>query len=293
MKFFREPLFHFLLLGAGLFFLSSLVNKPEGELEKQIVVTPGKVEQLITGFSRIWQRPPTQQELEGLIQDFIKEEVWYREGQTLGLDRDDTVIRRRLRQKMEFLAEDFGETADPTEEELQIYLNQHAGRFGIGAKISFTQVYLNTDRRGGETEDDAEELRLQLSADPGHIRNSEIGDPFPLPRDFTLLTQNQVANLFGKDFSAQLFKLEPDVWAGPVPSGYGLHLVLVRERVEGRAPALAEVREAIKREWLAMNRQKAKERFYEHLRNQYTVTVDYPEGLGATDKLSSTGEAQE
>jgi len=279
MKFLREPLVHFLLLGAGLFLLFGWLENPEGEGNKQIVVSPGRIEHLVIGFSRTWQRPPTQQELEGLVEDYIKEEVLYREARVMNLDQDDTVIRRRLRQKMEFLSEDLVATEEPTEEELQTYLKQHSEQFRIGSKISFTQVYLNADRRGDDAHRDAERLRLQLTENPRLIENPAIGDPFPLSQNFELLSESQVANLFGHEFAEQVLTLEPGTWSEPVKSGYGFHVVFVRERVEGRLPILEEVRDAVNREWVSTTRREAKDRFYQRLRDQYSVTVEFPEEL--------------
>jgi hypothetical protein len=293
MKFLREPLVHFLLLGTGLFLLFGWLENPEGERNKQIVISPGRIEHLVTGFSRTWQRPPTQQELEGLVEDYIKEEVWYREARVLGLDQDDTVIRRRLRQKMEFLSEDFVATDEPTEEELQTYLNQHPEQFRISSKISFTHVYLNADRRGDDVHQDAERLRLQLTENPRLIENPAIGDPFPLSQDFELLSENQVANLFGHEFAEQVLTLEPNTWSEPVKSGYGFHLVFVRERVEGRLPILEEVREAVKREWVSTTRREAKDRFYQRLREQYAVTVEFPDELREGNPTVSGAEKTE
>jgi len=289
----REPLVHFLLLGMGLFLLSGLLDKSEGEGNKQIVVSPGRIEHLVTGFSRTWQRSPTQQELKGLVEDYIKEEVWYREARILGLEQDDTVIRRRLRQKMEFLSEDFVATEEPTEEELQTYLTQHPEQFRIGSKVSFTHVYLNADRRGDDVHRDAERLRLQLTENPRLIENPAIGDPFPLSRDFELLSESQVANLFGNEFADQVLTLQPNTWSEPVESGYGLHVVFVRERIEGRRPALEEVRDAVKREWVSTTRHEAKDRFYQRLRDQYTVTIEFPEEVKEENPIAAGVEKTE
>ena len=279
MKLLREPLVHFLLLGAGLFLLAGLLANSEGEGNNRIVVSPGRIEHLVTGFSRTWQRPPTHQELEGLIEDYIKEEVWYREAQAMGLDQDDTVIRRRLRQKMEFLSEDFVATSAPTDAELTAYLDQHAEQFRIGSKISFAHVYLSPDRRGDDVDQDAERLKVELLINPALAVNETIGDPFPLSHEFELLSESQVANLFGKNFADHVFTLEPHTWSGPIESGYGIHLVFVRERVEGRIPTLEEARAVVQREWESTTRREAKESLYQELRDQYTVTVEYSEEL--------------
>ncbi|MEJ2231599.1 MAG: peptidylprolyl isomerase [Nitrospirales bacterium] len=282
----REPLVHFLLLGAGLFVLAGLLANSEGDGNNRIVVSPGRIEHLVTGFSRTWQRPPTHQELEGLIEDYIKEEVWYREAQAMGLDQDDTVIRRRLRQKMEFLSEDFVATSAPTDAELTAYLDQHSEQFRIGSKISFTHVYLSPDRRGDDVDQDAERLKVDLLINPTPTVDEAIGDPFPLSHEFELLSESQVTNLFGKNFADHVFTLEPHTWSGPIESGYGIHLVFVRERVEGRIPTLEEVRAVVQREWESTTRREAKKSLYQELRDQYTVTVEYPEELRQGNSIS-------
>lgn len=292
-KFGREPLVHFLLLGAGLFLLAGLLENTEGERNKRIVVSPGRIEHLVAGVSRTWQRPPTQQELEGLIEEYIKEEILYREARVLGLDQDDTVIRRRLRQKMEFLSEDFVAMEEPTEEELQTYLDQHPELFRIGSKISFAHIYLSPDRRGDDVHRDAERLRRQLTENPRLIENPAIGDPFPLSQDFELLSESQVTNQFGKAFADRVFTLKPNTWSGPVESGYGLHVVFVRDRVEGRLSTLEQAREAVRREWVSTTRREAKDGFYQQLRDQYTVTVEYPEELRQGNPTASGAEKTE
>src|SRR3972149_7669478 len=129
MQILREPLVHFLVLGAGIFFISGLLRNPEADKPDRIVVTAGHIRQIIEGWSRTWQRPPTPQELEGLIEDYIKEEVFYREALVLGLDRDDTIVRRRLRQKVEFLSEDMMGVPEPREEYLRRFLESHSDTF--------------------------------------------------------------------------------------------------------------------------------------------------------------------
>ncbi len=279
MQILREPLFHFLVLGAGIFLISGLLRNTEADKPDRIVVTAGHIEQISEGWSRTWQRPPTPQELEELIEDYIKEEVFYRKALAIGLDRDDTIIRRRLRQKMEFLSEDMGSVAEPNEKELQTFLDTHPEAFRIGKQVSFSHVYFNPDSRGDSLIRDTESIRAKLVEDNGTVNESELGDPFPLPHNFEMLPEDEVVKLFGHKFAAQLLNLELNTWKGPVESGYGMHLVFVRERNERRTPELAEVRGEVKREWLAAQRNKAKETLYRQLRERYTISVELPERL--------------
>ena len=143
MKLLREPLFQFLLLGAGIFLVYSVVKGPAEVKPNRVVIEETRVLRLAEQFQRTWMRPPTRQELKGMVEDFVKEEVLYREAQALGLDQDDLVIRRRLRQKMEFLNEDLTESQAPTDEELQAYFDANQKRFRRPDRFSFQQVYIN------------------------------------------------------------------------------------------------------------------------------------------------------
>ena len=129
--FLREPLAHFFVLGAGIFLLAALVGESDESRPDQIVVSAGQIDRLVETWQRTWQRPPTQAELEGLVEDHIREEILYREAIAMGLDRDDTIIRRRLRQKMEFLPQDLVEQVEPTNAELLTYLRENADAFQV------------------------------------------------------------------------------------------------------------------------------------------------------------------
>jgi hypothetical protein len=275
MKLLREPLVHFLLLGAVLFGVFALVGDRGSARAGHIVVTPGHLEHLMVSFTRTWQRPPTAPELAGLIDDYIREEVLYREAVAMGLDRDDTIVRRRLRQKLEFLTEETAEMAAPSDEELQTFLQQHLDAFRVEPRLAFRHVYLSRDRRGDATAE-ARQLLLQLTRGDAAVDPTTLGDPFLLPLEFASVSRSEIARLFGDAFATQLQHLEPGRWTGPIESAYGLHLVYVRERVDGRIPALAEVREAVQREWLTARRKAVNEQFYQHLRARYTVIVEQP-----------------
>jgi hypothetical protein len=291
MKLLREPLVHFLLLGAVLFGVFALVGDRGSAQTGRIVVTPGHLEHLTVSFTRTWQRPPTAQELAGLLDDYIREEVLYREAVAMGLDRDDTIVRRRLRQKLEFLTEETAETAPPTEADLQVFLQQHLDAFRVEPRLAFQHVYLSRNRRGDATDTEARQLLAQLATGDAATDTAALGDPFLLPPEFALSSRSEIARLFGNGFATQLQHLEPGRWAGPIESGYGLHLVYIRERVDGRVLALAEVREAVQREWFAARRKAVNEQFYQRLRARYTVVVEQPQaasGYIPTDAAART-----
>jgi hypothetical protein len=260
-----------------LFVVFALVDERPGARTGQIVVTPGHIEHLLVSFSRTWQRPPTAPELAGLIDDYIREEVLYREAVAMGLDRDDTIVRRRLRQKLEFLTEETAEMAPPADTDLQAFLEQHPDVFHVEPRLAFQHVYLSRDRRGDAVTAEARQLLVQLTTDTAVTDPTALGDPFLLPPEFALSSHSEIARLFGDAFAQQLQPLEPGRWTGPIESAYGLHLVYVRARVDGRVPVLAEVRQAVQREWLAARRTAVHEQFYQRLRARYTVVVEQPQ----------------
>lgn len=280
MKLLREPLVHFLALGLGLFLIFQWVGESGLERNDRIVVSSAQIERLAEGWTRTWQRSPTPEELEGLVEDHVREEILYREGLALGLDRDDTIIRRRLRQKMEFLSEDLLAQVEPTDKELQTFLKENPDAFRVDPQVAFSQVYLNPDRRGEAVGSDAERLLAELERTGEETDAASLGDSILLPGDHPLTPQREVARLFGREFGAQILTLEPGRWSGPIESGYGLHLVLVRERIEGRLPELTAVRDAVQREWLAERRKQVNEGFYQGLRSRYSVIVERPDEGG-------------
>ncbi|HWN95127.1 MAG TPA: peptidylprolyl isomerase [Methylomirabilota bacterium] len=285
-KILREPLLHFLLLGAAIFAAYSLVSKRNSDEPGKIVVTQGQVAAIAEGFTRTWQRPPTREELEGLIRDRVQEEVYCREAMALGLDRDDTIIRRRLRQKLEFLTDDVAALAEPTDEELSAYLKARADTFRVQRQFTFSHVYLNPERRGQNLSRDIRQLLAQLQQAGEKADVAELGDSFLLEHKFQSLPASEIVKVFGEKFAAKLGELSPGQWQGPVESGYGVHLVLVSERTEGRVPALTEVRDAVRREWANARRLESNEKFYQELLKRYVVTIERPKPAEEQKKLA-------
>lgn len=291
----REPLVHFLLLGGLMFLLGWGTGSGAGPETNRIVVTPGHVEQMVTTFARTWQRPPTERELEGLIQDFIREEVFYREALALGLDRDDVIIRRRMRQKMEFLTADVAEASRPTDEQLATYLRGNAEAYAIPPRLDLEQVYFSPDRRGAdEAATDARRLRERLASEPAATAGSaadptRFGDSSLLPSRLRDVTPDEIARQFGQEFAADVAELEAGEWHGPIRSGYGLHVVRVTRRVEGRPAELAEVRPAVERDWMAERRRETEDAVFDRLLDNYTVVIETPEA----DDGDPTGSGDE
>ncbi len=286
MKILREPLLHFLLLGAAIFGGYSLLSDTRATRPGNIVVTEGRIEALVAAFTRTWQRPPTASEREGLIRDYIREEVYVREAIALGLDRDDIVIRRRLRQKLEFVSEDLAAQAEPTDGQLRAYLSAHPDAFRVEPRYTFRQVFLNPQRRGGQLPHDATRLLARLrqaDADP-----DSLGDSSLLDHTFQALPASLVAEQFGDQFAAALGGLPTGEWRGPVVSTYGAHLVLVGDRADGRVPALEDVRDVVRRDWANAQRTEASEKYYQALLRRYAVTVERPQPVVATEAKQRT-----
>ena len=273
-KLLKDPLLHFLLIGAALFLAFGLIKSPEGIEENRIIITSGDIEALQANFARTWQRPPTESEVSGLIEERVRDEIAYREAVAMGLDQGDSVIRRRLRMKMELIVEDVAGFSPPTDEDLETYLAEYRESFRQQPQVSFIHVYLNSDKRGASVEDDAREILARLSAAGIDADPESYGDPSMLPKELPLYYIKDIGRLFGVDFSRQILEVKPGAWTGPVWSSYGLHLVYVRERIEGRDPKLDEVRKEVEREWSALRRKEFKQATYKKLRERYTVTIE-------------------
>jgi PPIC-type PPIASE domain len=275
----REPLVHFLVLGAGVFGLFALVGD-RSELEPdEIVVGAGQIERMSQAWRKTRMRPPTQLELEGLIKDYIKEEIYYREALTLGLDQDNAVIRRHLRQKMEFLSEDIASQTEPDEGALQAFLDANPDKFRTDLKISFQHVYFSWDKRGDLAAVDARQVLATLDGGESYDDISAMGDPLPLPQAVDLYPLREVASLFGREFAQQLTTLDAGRWQGPIASGFGVHLVYVGERIDASLPELDEIRDTVIREWREEQRQTVNQVFYDTLRTRYNVVIERPQWL--------------
>ena len=274
----REPLVHFLLIGAGLFLLFGLKGNPaslsggqSGPLTARIVITQGDIDQMIALFGKTWQRQPTEEEIKGLVNEFVRDEIYYREAIAIGLDKDDAVLRRRLRQKMEFIFEDISSGAEPTDKDLATFLKKHSEKYLIDPQMSFRHVYVNADKRGKSADADARQILAQLNegADP-----DSVGDPLLMESEILLAPLWDIRKQFGDQFSRGLLMLRQGRWEGPLRSGFGLHLVFIKKRVGGRLPELNEVREMVKRDWMFERQKELKDAAYAKIRERYTVVIE-------------------
>lgn len=273
----REPLLHFLLIGALLFAVDAWRRPPERVgIGGEIVVTEARIRTLAQNFARTWQRPPTREELDGLVEAHVREEVMVREALALGLDRDDAIIRRRLQQKVEFVSDQAASLATPTDAELEAYLAQNADAFRREPRVTFVQVYLDPGKRGAALPADAARLRERLTANA--IDPARAGDSLMLLEvRYEDVPQAEVARLFGAEFADQVVSQPPGAWAGPLRSGYGMHLVKVEAMSPAGMPSLAEIRPVVEREWTNAKRRELAQDWYATLRAKYKVSVQMPQ----------------
>jgi hypothetical protein len=274
----REPLLHFFALGALLFLVFALLNRDALQAPDEIVIDGARVKALRSQFERVWQRQPTAEELGGLVDNWIREEVLYREGLAIGLDREDPVMRRRISQKMSFMAEGFAEdTVDDAE--AQAWLDAHEDDYIVDARYTFRQVYFDPTRHGNDFAQTLNSARAALQAD-GQV---PAGDATLLPASLSDASAAEVRRTFGEKFAEALADVDPGDWSQPIASGYGLHLVRIEDVVPARVPTLDEVRTAVDRDVLAARTQAANDAFYQALRSRYTVSY--------SDDVSIAGNA--
>lgn len=265
----REPLVHFLLIGVALFVFYSSTRDVASEAPNRIVVNSGQVEQLAANFKRTWMRAPTEDERNALVENYVREEVFYREALAMGLDQNDPLVKRRMRMKLEFILEDLA-SQDVTDVALTTFLQKHPDKFRTEAQLSFQQVFLNPDKRK-DLDSDAKQLLASLN---GGSAAKMFGDPTLVPSEFSLATQSEIARSFGERFAEEVVKLAPGDWTGPVYSAYGAHLLKVSERIEASQPELADIRALVEREYLVQQRKDQKDLAYQKLREGYEVTIE-------------------
>jgi hypothetical protein len=279
----REPLVHFLVLGLVLFAIYALANRGQSKNPQshQIVLTLDDLRQLQIGFAAQWQRPPTAQEMMGLVENRIKEEILYREALAMGLDKDDTIVRRRMAQKMEFLAEDVAAAHEPSAAELKAWFAKNSQMFAQPARITFRHLYFSPDKRGPNARRDAEAALSKLAGKavdwPGV---ASLGDPFMFQDYLADRTTEQIAKDFGPPFARALFEQKPGAWRGPIESGYGSHLVYVDTLTPARVSAFEEVEPDVKTAWLAAQKAEAWDKAYKTMRAKYELVFPVP----ATDQ---------
>ena len=275
----REPLVHFLLIGLGMFVIYGVLNPGPGQggSLSRIVLTEDDLRQLQIAFTAQWRRSPTPEELAELVNSKVREEILYREALALGLDKEDTIVKRRMAQKMDFLAEDLSDLREPTTEELRAWFEKNSQRFALPSRTTFRHLYFSPDRRGEHTRADAVSALNELAGKPEDSPAAvALADPFMFQDYYGDRTPEQLAKEFGPNFAQSLFQIKPGSWQGPIESGYGWHLVWVGSITPSRMPQFEEVEQDVKSKWIEEQRAETKRKMFEAMRTRYEVVLPKP-----------------
>jgi hypothetical protein len=278
----REPLLHFLVIGVALF-VGYRVLHPQADTsdtDRRIVLTQDDLRQMSVAVMAQGRPAPTPAQMASLIEARVLQEVLYREALALGLDQDDEIVKRRLAQKMEFLAEDLA-GSDPTPEQLRAWFDTNADQFVLPPRVWFRHLYFSPDRRGDRAQSDAEATLASLGG--GRVgQAASVGDPFMFQDRYSDRSPEQVAAMFGPGFAQALFEIEPGSWHGPIASGYGWHLVWIDSITPARRPSFEEVKPEVRTAWIVDQRAEAKRRLFDELRSRYEVVLPESSGQGAS-----------
>ncbi|HJX94875.1 MAG TPA: peptidylprolyl isomerase [Candidatus Acidoferrum sp.] len=274
----REPLVHFLVIGLALFGLYSWIERGRASNGNyQIALTLDDLRQLDMSFVSQWHRQPTPEEFRGLVESFIRQEVLYREGLAMGLDKDDTIVKRRMAQKMEFLSEDVASAHEPSTDELKAWYANNSQKFALADRATFRHLFFGFDRRGQNAQADALAALNKIAGKPeGSPLGKELADPFMFQDYYGDRAPDQLAKEFGPAFAIGLYKLKPKMWQGPIESGYGWHLVWIESITPGRIPAFEEVEPDVKTAWLADQKAIEWQKAYAKMREKYEVSAPQP-----------------
>jgi parvulin-like peptidyl-prolyl isomerase len=291
----REPLFHFLLLGGLLFagyyyFQPDRGGKPSSH---QIALTLEELNQLNLYFQSQWRRPPTMEEFNRLVESKVQEEILYREALAIGLDKDDVIVKRRMAQKMQFLAEDVAAAREPTTAELKGWYEKNSARFAMQNRLNLRHLYFSPDKRGERARADAERALARLAGKPQDSKLAgTLADPFMFQDYYGDRTPEQLGKEFGPQFALEVAKLKPGSWQGPLESGYGWHLIFVDSVVPGRVPAFEEVEPEVKTAWLGEQKAQGWRKAYDDMRAKYTVLLPVPPDAQSAPTPAPLGEKE-
>ncbi|MGI9291245.1 MAG: peptidyl-prolyl cis-trans isomerase, partial [Gammaproteobacteria bacterium] len=268
------------------------LGEAEGpDQETTIVVDDARVESFLSAWQSRMQRPPTQQELDGLINQYIREEIYYREAQAMGLGEDDPITRRRMAQKLEFLTKDVARLREPAEGELEGWFAQNIDDYRQPDLITFTQVFFDPDKRGDVTLTDAEDLlaELQQAGEPDE-QVSELGDRFMLQAYYPQKSELDIRRQLGSGFAEAVMQLEPGSWHGPMLSGYGVHLVYVYGLQQAIDPEFAAVKDRVMQDWQLEQQESFNEEYFQSLKSRYDIRIEAELLSGEEENLAEASK---
>ena len=272
----REPLLQFLVVGVLLFALWKVVNPHSADpgSANRIVLTDDDLKQLATTWMLAGRAPPTDQQMQSLIDDKVREEVLYREALALGLDKDDTIVKRQLARKMEFLAEDVSKLEVPQPGELKAWFEKNKDQFALPPRVSFRHIYFSPDRRGRNVQSDAERTQRELAGKPMDAPAvATAGDPFMFQQYYGDRPFDEIARQFGPQFARALLAVTPGAWTGPIASGYGWHVVYAESITPQRIPDFDDIEADVKSAWIEDRRNAVRVQLYKAMRARYEVVL--------------------
>jgi peptidyl-prolyl cis-trans isomerase C len=275
-RLFKEPLLQFLIIGAAIYGAYAIFATPEDDYrDNTILVDANRIDGMISEWEARRNRPPTRQEIDGLIQSYIRENVLYRQAVAMGLNEDDPITRRRMAQKLEFLTSDLASFQQPAEGELKQYFEENQESYQDPDLVSFIHLFVDPDARGDATLVDAAEILEQVKAAGEPTEEIlQLGDRVMLQNQFTSATESNVRRQMGPEFAEQVMKLEPGQWHGPVLSGYGVHLVYVYDFQKAAPPLLENVQDQVLEDWLAVKRDEFNAGFLKGLKDRYEIIIE-------------------
>jgi len=285
-KILSNPLFHFLILTLLIYVVYGFFGvKQNTDSERTIVVTQSTINWLEESWEKLWIRPPTENEMDGLIDQYIRETILYREALNMGLDKDDVIIRRRLAQKFEFLTQDLIQAPEPSDEKLTVYFNENIDKYKKPDLTTFTHIFFDPDKREEKTLKDAEQSKIKLNKLEQPTEGiDQFGDTFMLQSYYPERTEQEILKLFGSEFAKAVSEEIPTgEWYGPVLSGYGTHLVYVDRRIQTPEPQFDALRELVIEDWKEKKRQEINDNFYKNLIARYNIIIEKPDDTDSED----------
>ena len=287
----KEPLIQFLLIGACIYGAYGLFGTPvEDTSDTDIVVSAGRIDGFVAQWKARWNRPPTRAELDGIIDQYVREEILYRQAKAMGLGEDDPVTRRRMAQKLEFMTSDLARIVEPEEGELEAYLQDHLEQFREPERFTFLQVFFDPDSRDEATLDDASAALLELQAAGEPDRAMQAGDIAMLQSYYRAASPLEIRKQLGQGFTTSIMELDVGNWYGPILSGYGVHLVYIYDREPAPEPNLADVEAQVFEAWQAQQTDEFNKLFYKSLKEQHQIIIEDGQ-LTPEDVLSVESDA--
>jgi len=262
----QEPLLHFLVVGSLLFFY---ISSNDTEIKSQVTISQGKVKQLIAQFTKTRQRAPSDKDKKALIENQIREDLAFEHGVQMGLIENDSIIKRRVQQKIEFMLNDSIASIEPSRNDLQVYMDKHSKEYTIAPVYTFKHIYINPEKH-----ESLDIFITELQSKDLNKDYKNVGDNMMIESSFTQISTSQIARIFGRKFAKSLDAIPLHVWQGPIKSGYGLHLVMIENKIPKHFAKLEEVEVALRRNFRADAQKKAINTFYDELKEQYDIKVE-------------------